>query len=71
MASMPPHELPNRCRSVEAERGPHLGELLDETVDCPQRDVVRAVGVAAAKLVVENYLPPVGQRLERLRGSNA
>ena len=67
MASMPPQELPNRCRSVQAERGAHLRQLLDEPVDCPQRDVVRAVGVPAAELVVEDDLPPVGQRFQWLQ----
>ena len=45
-------------------------ELLDEGLDDPQREVVRAVGDAAAELVVEDDAPPLlcerGQPLERV-----
>ena len=43
------------------------GHLLDETLDGPQGEIVGAFGAAAAQLVVEDDLTPVGERLERLQ----
>ena len=52
---------------VETECSADLRQFLDEPVDCPQRDVIGTVGVAAAELVVEDHLAAVGQRLQRLQ----
>src|ERR1700745_3721921 len=57
MASMPPQELPNRCSQPgQAEGRADLGDLLDEALDGPQGQIVRAFGPAAAQLVVEDDL---------------
>ena len=51
----------------QVEGGTDLGEFLDEALDGPQGEIVGAFGPAAAQLVVENDLPPAGERLERFQ----
>ena len=52
---------------AEPESRPDLGDFLDETVHRPERRVVGLVRPPAAQLIVENYLAPVAERLQRLQ----
>src|SRR5262245_48692086 len=50
---------------VQAEGLTHLANLVDEALDGPQRVVLWTIRLAAAKLVVEDDRPLVGQSFQR------
>ncbi len=54
-------------QSFQAQGGADLGDFLDEAIDGPQGEVVGTFGPAAAQLVVEDDLAPVGERWRSTR----
>jgi len=70
-----PPRLAEEADAQEAERPAHRRELLHETLERPQRPVLRPVRIAAPELVVQDDGSSVGQRLQRfevvMRGAGA
>jgi hypothetical protein len=72
---MPLHELhqpasprvPEHVHLFEAEAPPHGTDLGHKAIDAPARWVIRSVGLATAKLVVEDDWPIYCQGFERLQ----
>ena len=54
-------------RALEAERGSEFGEFLNETLDRPERLVMRAIGFSRAELVVEYDRPFLAEYAQRFQ----
>lgn len=57
--------------ALQAEGAAHLAEFADEPLDGPKGEVVGAVGLPGAELVVEDHAPVARQSLDREQESMA
>ena len=59
--------MPEQVDTVELERRPHLANLLDKTLDAPQRWIVGAFRLATTELIVEDDRAFITEALSRSR----